>query len=276
ALHDALPIYVVHHGRAAEEAGDGGEGGLETGPALLALDGLDEAGLLTADVGAGAAHQVDVQREVGAHGAGAEDSGLVGLLDRRLHPLRLELELAAQVDVRLVRADRLAGDADALEHQVRLVLEDVAVLEGPRLGLVAVHREVARLGVVLGDEAPLESGRDARAAPAAQVALLHLVDDGRRLHPEHALEAGIAPTLGAVLREEVAVFLAPGRADDGLDGRRGSDGHGQLGVLFLGPPALSDRCVLVPFGGPSLQTRPGPAGGRLPRPTDTGWGGVTT
>src|SRR5690606_39438367 len=39
---------VVHHGRAAEEAGDGGEGGLETGPALLALDGLDEAGLLTA------------------------------------------------------------------------------------------------------------------------------------------------------------------------------------------------------------------------------------
>jgi hypothetical protein len=45
-------LHVSDRGRAAEETDVGGEGGLEPGLALAALEALDQRGLLAADVGA--------------------------------------------------------------------------------------------------------------------------------------------------------------------------------------------------------------------------------
>src|SRR5437870_5319084 len=58
----------------------------------------------------------------------------------------------------------------------RIALDDLAVLEGAGLALVGVDREVDGLLALLGEEAPLHPGREARAAPPAEVRRLHHLD----------------------------------------------------------------------------------------------------
>src|SRR3546814_5441109 len=64
---------------------------------------------------------------------------------------------------------------------MRVVAQDVAILGGPGLGLVGVAEDVLLHAAVLGHEAPLQAGREACAAAAAQAGLLdHLDHVGRR------------------------------------------------------------------------------------------------
>src|SRR3546814_10821176 len=64
---------------------------------------------------------------------------------------------------------------------VRVVTQDVAILGGPRLGLVGVAEDALLHAAVLGHEAPLQAGREACTAATAQAGLLdHLDHVGRR------------------------------------------------------------------------------------------------
>ncbi len=76
-------------------------------------------------------------------------------------------DLAAQVDERMVAADRARRDRDALNEDVRVAHDERDVLAGARLGLVGVHHEVAGTAVGRGQEGPLEAGREACAATAS-------------------------------------------------------------------------------------------------------------
>ena len=99
-------------------------------------------------------------------------AGGVGLLRPRLQPADDVQDLAAHVDERVVGADRVRRDDDALDQRVRVGHHQRDVLAGARLGLVGVDDEVVRLAVALRDEAPLHAGREARAAAAAQAGVL--------------------------------------------------------------------------------------------------------
>src|SRR5690606_41410629 len=101
---------------------------LDLGVTAAALDGGQHAGLLAADVRAGAAHHSDLQVEPGAEDALADEAFFLGGLHGGLEALVAEDELAAQVDERVVALDGPAGKDDALEQLVRIALEDVAVL----------------------------------------------------------------------------------------------------------------------------------------------------
>jgi len=83
---------------------------------------------------------------------------------------------------------------------MRVVAQDVAVLGGARLGFVGVAEDVL-LHVALGHEAPLQAGRKARAAAAAQAGLLdHLDDVGRRdLLFDDLAQRGVTTGLQVVL-----------------------------------------------------------------------------
>src|SRR3712207_7780428 len=52
--------------------------------------------------------------------------------------------LPPEVDEGDLRADRERGDDAPLDHRVRVPEHDLAVLEGPGLGLVGVHGQVDR------------------------------------------------------------------------------------------------------------------------------------
>src|SRR5262249_44395398 len=67
-------------------------------------------------------------------------------------------------------------DRHALDQRMRVVAEDVAILERAGLALVGVADEVLVACVLLRHEAPLEPGREARAAPSAQRRLLDFGD----------------------------------------------------------------------------------------------------
>jgi hypothetical protein len=63
---------VVDDGGLAEEALDGGEGGLDAGPAALALEAFEQCGFLAADVGACAAVDVAVDFDAPGDGCAVE------------------------------------------------------------------------------------------------------------------------------------------------------------------------------------------------------------
>ena len=118
------------------------------------------------------------------------------------------VELAAHVDVAGLAVDGVGRNDAALDELMGIVLHEEAVLVSPRLPLVRVDAEVARL-VVLGQEAPLHPGREAGPAAPAQVGLLHRVDDCVRLPLQEVLQLGVAAPLlvdldgGGVLLEDV-------------------------------------------------------------------------
>ena len=84
---------------------------------------------------------------------------------------------ATDVDEALADAHGIAGDQDTLDQLMRIVFEDLTVLERSRLRLVAVDREVLRLVIALGHEAPLQTRWEAGAAATAETRAFYGVDD---------------------------------------------------------------------------------------------------
>jgi hypothetical protein len=97
-----------------------------------------------------------------------EEAGLLGRGDRGLEPAdRLGL-LRADGDERFGCADRVGGDRGALDHRIRVELDQGAIGERRGVGAVAVCHDVAPWRLDRGRGTPLLAGREARAAAAAQ------------------------------------------------------------------------------------------------------------
>src|SRR5437588_1881408 len=187
---------VVHHRRLAVEALDRGEGRLEPRLAAPALEGVDERGLLAADVGAGAAVDDDVATEVGAEDALADIALGARLLDAALEQQPLVVILPADVEEGVLHLERIGGDEDPLDQLMGVLVDEVAVLEAAGLGLVGVDAEVAGEHVA-GEERPLRPGGEAGPSAAPQPAELHLLDDlvGSALPQRGAQRLVAAPPL---------------------------------------------------------------------------------
>ena len=140
--------------------------------------------------------------------------GLLGLLDRRLQPLDGERVLAAHVDVALVGADREGGDRHALEHPVRVALEDAAVHEGAGVALVGVADDELPRALGLVDRAPLEAGGVAAAAPAPQARGRDLLDHVERRHLGDGLLERLVGALGDARLDPLGVDAAGVLEDD--------------------------------------------------------------
>src|SRR6266850_1282388 len=119
---------------------------------------------------------------------------VIGFLHRRAEAAPRLHVLAADVDEALRAADRARCDQHALDQRVRVAFEQVPVLESTGLAFVGIDDEVDRTRMGLGDERPLRSRREAGAAQAAEVGLLHLLGDGRRVHLSRLVPGRIAAT----------------------------------------------------------------------------------
>ena len=104
---------------------------LEPRHAPVALEALDQRGLLADDVGPGAPVQDDVDGEVGPEDVLADVAGGVRVVERLRRALLGERQLAADVEERLLAPDRVAGDQDALDQLVRVALESRRSLNVP-------------------------------------------------------------------------------------------------------------------------------------------------
>ena len=196
---------VVDQRRAAVQALDGRERRLQARVAALALERVEQRGLLAADVGAGAAVHDEVDRVVGAEDVLAEVAGRARLGHRRVEHVGLVGVLAADEDERLVGADRVGADDDPLDEQMRVLLHQLAVLERAGLGLVGVADEVL-VHRPLGDEGHLLAHREAGAAAAADARVEHLLQHVGRVHLQRLAQhlVAAAPRV-AVERRQLGV-----------------------------------------------------------------------
>ena len=85
---------------------------------------------------AGAEMHVHIERIVRAEQVLAQQAGGIRLVDRLLQILRRLLELAAAVDVGHARADRVAAQRRALDHLMRVVPNQLMILECTRLAFI--------------------------------------------------------------------------------------------------------------------------------------------
>ena len=186
----AQRLDVVDQRRPLVEALVGGERRLQARVAALALERVEQRGLLAADVGALAAVDHEVEGVLGAEDALAEVALGVGLLDGRLEDVGLVRVLAADEDEALVGPGGDRADDAALDQQVRVLLHQQPVLERAGLGLVGVAAEEL-VHRALGDEAGLLAHGEAGAAAAAQPGLLELVSTSSGAMSSSALRSDL-------------------------------------------------------------------------------------
>ena len=138
------------------------------GLAALALERLEQDGLLAEHVGALDRPDADDDVVPGAEDVVADEAGLLGGPDGRLQaPDRLG-RIGANRDDHLARPDREGGDRRALDDRERVALEQEPVGAGRRVGAVAVDHDIAARCLGRGGGPPLDRSREPGAAPAAQ------------------------------------------------------------------------------------------------------------
>lgn len=197
-LHMTDGFHIVHDGRLHVEAEHGWEiRGLDTRIGALAFEGFQQAGLLTANIGAGTLMDIDVEVEAGAEDVFAEKTFGAGFFDGVPDDLGRFGKFAADIDIGEVNIRGKGGDGEAFDELVRVLVEDVAVLECTRLGFVSIDDDVVVFAVVVFDEAPLGSGGEAGSASAAQVGSFHHVDDLAGFQREGFFE-GLVAAVGEV------------------------------------------------------------------------------
>ena len=183
--HPEERLDVVHQRRAAEQPALGDIRRAQPRHAAPALDRFDHRRLLAADIGAGAAAQLDRRQRQRCGALQGVDLGG----EHRAQPV----VLVAQVDPDRVDAGGPGRDQHAFEEAVRVALQAPAVLEGAGLALVGVDRHQPRRRLRAHD-APLARGRESGATEPAQPGAVQLGDQ----------VVDIAPALGTVARQRIA------------------------------------------------------------------------
>ena len=221
-------------------------------------------------------HQLEVEPR--AVDIGAQITGRIRLVDGGLQSPQHRDHLAANVDERVVCADRVCRDDRALDEEVRRGQDQWNVFARTGFGLVGVDDEILRLractGVVLRDEGPLRSGREARTAAAAQTRVLHKGDDLVGLHRERLLQRAVA-VVTAVGVHRPGFGVVPVPAEHG--GEWGSRCH-----VSRVSPFCSGRFLWCRLRRARWPTVPGPVRpwwSRRPRrsvPSDFGGGALTS
>ena len=202
--HGGKREHVVDDGRLAEQPLVRRERRLGADDAALSLQAVEEGRLLAADIGAGADPDLQVELMRRAGNAAAEHARPAGGHDRLVERSDRVGIFGADVDEALRRADGDAGDRHPLDQHEGIAFHDHAVGEGAAVALVSIADDVFPVGERVGNGLPLDPGREAGAAAAAQSRLGDLLDDCRGSHRQRPLQAGIA-AMSAVIVERTRI-----------------------------------------------------------------------
>src|SRR5439155_9876384 len=142
--------------------------GLDPWITALSFQGLDQAGFLAANVSAGAAMDVNLEIIPAAQDVLAQEILCARFGEGSIENLRPIHELAAYIYIGEVHVIRIARDDHALDQLVWVFVNDLLVLESPRLGFIGVANQVNRLPALPIHERPLQSARKTRSASPAQ------------------------------------------------------------------------------------------------------------
>lgn len=134
---------------ATEQTDCGGEGRLETGLAGLTLNGLDERGLLTTNVGTHSSVNVYVKVVSGTAGVLADQASCVGLVDSVLENSSFVVELATDVDVGGVGVHSTTHHQATLDQLLGVLAHDLSVLASTGLTLICIDNQITGARVLV-------------------------------------------------------------------------------------------------------------------------------
>src|SRR5690606_16468419 len=227
---------VVYHGRLAEQAFERRKRRLGAHFAALAFKAVEQRCFLAADIGARARADFNFER---SDDPGGKPRGGLHLADR-------VGIFAAQVDIPLLRPDRLCGDRHALDQGEGIAFHQHAVGKGAAVALVGVADNIFGLAGRQHHGAPLDARGEARAAPAAQARLGHFLDYLFAADLARAAQARPAAGRLIILKAQRAGFACPREGQPLLPGDEG---------MLLDPPdglaaaAVQDRVDIVERSG---------------------------
>ena len=178
-------FHVVDDRWLCIETLNGRERRLEPRLATASFEAVEQRCFFTTDVGATAEMDRDFERVVAALDVGSEIARFVRFLDGMLETSRCFGILAPDVDKGVANTKGVTRNGDALEKLVRVAFGELAVVEGPRLGFIAVDNEVAWF--CRGEEPPLDTHREPGSTAASHVRCLDFCDDIVARHVEQGL-----------------------------------------------------------------------------------------
>ena len=107
----------------------------------------------------------------------AQEALSLGLIDSPVENSRALGELTTNVYIGQLHVVGVTGQDHALNELVRILVNDLSVLERARLGFVGIADKINRLAGLAVDKVPFQATREPRAAPAAQTGRKHLATD---------------------------------------------------------------------------------------------------
>src|SRR5438132_697414 len=182
-LHMTERFDVIDNGRAHIETEHRGKiRWFDPRVSALAFERFDQPRFLTANVGAGAAMNKDFDVKVGTENILTQKLLRPRFLDGALEDLCALGKLAPYIYVSGVDIEGVTGNQGALEQLVRILMNNVTILEGARLRLVGIANQIHRLLLVRLNKAPLHPGWETSATTSAQRRSLNLVKNVRPRH----------------------------------------------------------------------------------------------
>ncbi len=155
--------------------------------------------------------RVELEVEARTQDVLPQEAGFAGFFQGLFKAL-VDLEnLAVDVVVAHGSAHRETADDHAFDHGVRVVAQDVAVLEGPGLAFVGVADDVFLAGDVARHEGPFQARREARAAAAAQVRGLQFGDHVVGRHARQDFFQGLVTAARHVVADAPVVPVQVGQ-----------------------------------------------------------------
>ena len=161
--------------------------------------------------------------------------------------LRAVGHFAPDINVGRMRADRIAGDENALDKLVRIVMEKLPILERAGLGFVGVANQINRLTGALGEKTPLHAAGETRATAPAHLAVFDLGHDLFELHAERFRQRLVTTLAKVVLDRALVTGLAHvGQQHPLLQWMSGLHRRQRLRLQFAGGlDPVDDRLGLV-------------------------------
>src|SRR5699024_2476126 len=117
----------------------------------------------------------------------SEDPVFLRLFHSHTQTLNGKTILRSYVNISVLRADSVGGDAHSLDHLVGIAFHYGAVHERARVSLVAVTYDVTYFFFLAGNLGPFTPGGEARAAASAKAGFRHFVDHVLGSHLEKRL-----------------------------------------------------------------------------------------
>jgi len=148
---------------------------------------------------------VQLEGELAAHDLVAQEIGGARLFQRFFEAVVVGENFTVDVVVTHGDAHGVSADGHAFDQGMRVVANNVAVLEGTRLAFVGIADEVFLARELARHEAPLQAGRETGAAAAAQGRCLQFGDDLFRgdLFFQDAAQRAVAATVHIILQMPV-------------------------------------------------------------------------